>query len=128
VSSELQYIPAVAAEGEMAMGGHEPFDYYGTARGASATWENSITLASVRELVTLDNMIGADFLSPTPGLIVHGHRMPTSRPTAPARRGNGWAGRKKSPGSTSLHIDLYDTEPYVTQAVDALTGFLANHL
>ena len=40
------------------MGGHEPFDYYGTARGASATWENSITLASVRELVTLDNMIG----------------------------------------------------------------------
>ena len=27
-----------------------------------------------------------------------------------------------------LHIDLYDTEPYVTQAVEAVTAFLAGHL
>jgi len=43
-----------------------------TGRGASASWENSVTRASVRELLTVDNMSGADFLSPTPSLIVHG--------------------------------------------------------
>jgi fermentation-respiration switch protein FrsA (DUF1100 family) len=28
----------------------------------------------------------------------------------------------------TLHIDLYDAEPYVTQAVEAVTAFLAGHL
>jgi fermentation-respiration switch protein FrsA (DUF1100 family) len=27
-----------------------------------------------------------------------------------------------------LHIDLYDGEPYVTQAVDAVTAFLTEYL
>jgi fermentation-respiration switch protein FrsA (DUF1100 family) len=54
------------------MPGEEPFAYYGTGRGASACWENSVTRGSVRELLTVDNMSGADFLSPTPGWIVHG--------------------------------------------------------
>src|SRR5215469_6342574 len=69
---DVQYLPAVAAEGEAAMAGQEPFAYYGTSRGASTGWENSVTRASIRELLTVDNMIGADFLPPTPGLIVHG--------------------------------------------------------
>jgi len=127
--SELQYIPAVAAEGEAAMGGPEPFDYYGTARGASATWENSVTRASVRELVTVDNMIGADFLSPTPGLIVHGTQDAYCSPDG-AREAWERMGEPKEITwlDTSLHIDLYDAEPYVTQAVDAVTGFLAKHL
>ena len=28
----------------------------------------------------------------------------------------------------TLHVDLYDTEPYVTQAVEAVTAFLTEHL
>jgi len=28
----------------------------------------------------------------------------------------------------TLHIDLYDTEPYVSQAVEAVTAFLAEYL
>jgi hypothetical protein len=42
------------------MPGEEPFAYYGTGRGASACWENSVTRASVRELLTVDNMSGAE--------------------------------------------------------------------
>src|SRR5215470_4587319 len=64
----VDYMPAVAAEGEAAMPGLEPFAYYGTDRGSSAHWQNSVTRTSVRELLTLDTMIGADFLAPTPGL------------------------------------------------------------
>jgi Aldo/keto reductase family len=52
---EVLYVPAVAAGGEAAMPGEEPFACYGTGRGASAYWENSVTRASVRELLTVDH-------------------------------------------------------------------------
>ena len=126
---QVQYLPSVAAEGEAAMPGEEPFAYYGTNRGAAEYWENSVTRVSVRELLTADNMAGADFLSPTPGLIVHGvedaYCSPEGAREAYQRMGDPkrvvWLDAK-------LHIDLYDTEPYVTQAVEAVTAFLTEHL
>jgi len=126
---EVQYVPAVAAGGEAAMPGEEPFAYYGTSRGASAYWENSVTRASVRELLTVDNMSGADFLAPTPGLIVHGVQDAYCSPEG-AREAYERMGEPKRMVwlDARLHIDLYDTEPYVTQAVEAVTAFLAEHL
>jgi fermentation-respiration switch protein FrsA (DUF1100 family) len=126
---QVQYLPAVAAEGEAAMPGEEPFAYYGTSRGASACWENSVTRASVRELLTVDNMAGADFLSPTPGLIVHGVEDAYCSPEG-AREAYQRMGEPKRMVwlDAKLHIDLYDTEPYLTQAVEAATAFLAERL
>jgi hypothetical protein len=126
---EVQYIPAVAAEGEAAMPGDEPFAYYGTGRGASAYWENSVTRASVRELITVDNMAGADFLSPTPGLIVHGVEDAFCSPGG-AREAYERMGEPKRIVwlDAKLHIDLYDNQPFVTQAVEAVTAFLIEHL
>jgi fermentation-respiration switch protein FrsA (DUF1100 family) len=126
---EVQYIPAVAAEGEAAMPGEEPFAYYGTGRGASAHWENSVTRASVRELITVDNMAGADFLSPTPGLIVHGVEDAYCSPDG-AREAYERMGEPKRIVwlDATLHTDLYDNEPYVTQAVEAVTDFLTEYL
>ena len=126
---QVQYLPAVAAEGEAAMPGEEPFAYYGTSRGASAYWENSVTRASVRELLTVDNMAGADFLSPTPGLIVHGVEDAYCSPEG-AREAYQRIGEPKRMVwlDAKLHIDLYDTEPYLTQAVEAVTAFLAERL
>lgn len=126
---QVRYIPAVAAKGEAAMPGEEPFAYYGTSRGASAYWENSVTRTSVRELLTVDNMAGADFLSPTPGLIVHGTEDAYCSPEG-AREAYQRMGEPKRIVwlDTRLHIDLYDTEPYLTQAAEAVTAFLAEHL
>jgi len=126
---QVQYLPAVAAEGEAAMPGEEPFAYYGTSRGASAYWENSVTRASVRELLTVDNMAGADFLSPTPGLIVHGVEDAYCSPEG-AREAYQRIGEPKRMVwlDAKLHIDLYDTEPYLAQAVEAVTAFLAERL
>jgi len=125
----VQYVPAVAAEGEAAMPGEEPFAYYGTDRGSSVRWENSVTRASVRELLTVDNMIGADFLSPTPGLIVHGVEDAYCSPDG-AREAYERMGEPKRLVwlDAKLHIDLYDAEPYVTQAVEAVAAFLTEHL
>ncbi|MET7333001.1 alpha/beta hydrolase [Nonomuraea sp. NPDC005650] len=129
----VEYIPAVSAlppeEGEAAMPGDEPYAYYGTSRGASPHWSNSVTRASVRELVTMDNMMGADFLSPKPALIVHGvvDRFCSPEGAEEAFR------RLDQPKKlvwvdAKQHIDLYDREPYVTQAIDATTTFLTDHL
>ncbi|MFG6194855.1 alpha/beta hydrolase [Nonomuraea sp. JJY05] len=130
---DVEYIPAVSSspsgEGEAAMPGDEPYAYYGTSRGASPHWSNSVTRASVRELVTMDNMMGADFLSPKPALIVHGvvDRFCSPEGAEEAFR------RLDEPKQlvwvdAKQHIDLYDREPYVTQAVDATAAFLADHL
>jgi fermentation-respiration switch protein FrsA (DUF1100 family) len=127
--SEVQYVPAVAAEGEAAMPGEEPFAYYGTHRGSSAYWENSVTRTSIRELLTVDNMIGADFLSPTPGLIVHGIQDAYCSPEG-AREAHERMGQPKRIVwlDARQHIDLYDNEPYVSQAVEAVTAFFTEHL
>ena len=126
---DMQYIPAVAVEGDAAMPGEEPFAYYGTRRGSSAYWENSVTRASVRELLTVDNMIGADFLSPTPGLIVHGVQDAYCSPDG-AREAYQRMGEPKAIVwlDARQHIDLYDNEPYVSQAVEAVSAFFAEHL
>jgi hypothetical protein len=103
------------------MPGEEPFAYYGTGRGASACWQNSVTRASVRELLTVDNMCGADFLAPTPGLIVHGVQDACCSPEG-AREAYERMGEPKRMVwlDARLHIDLYDTEPHVAQAVEAV--------
>jgi fermentation-respiration switch protein FrsA (DUF1100 family) len=125
----VQYIPAVAADGAAAMPGEEPFAYYGTGRGASAHWQNSVTRASVRALITVDNMAGADFLSPTPGLIVHGVQDAYCSPDG-AREAYARMGEPKRIVwlDATRHTDLYDNEPYVTQAIEAVTAFFAEHL
>ncbi|ACZ84874.1 uncharacterized protein PA2218 [Streptosporangium roseum] len=126
---EVAYLPAVAAEGEAAMPGDEPFAYYGTERGASAHWRNEVTRASVRELITVDNMTGADFLSPKPGLIVHGVVDRFCSPEGAEEAYKRMDGPKKIVWlDARLHIDLYDTEPHVTQAVEATAAFFGEHL
>lgn len=129
LGGRVEYLPAVAEEGEAAMQGDEPFAYYGTSRGASAHWRNEVTRASIRELITVDNMTGADFLSPKPGLIVHGvvdrFCSPEGAEEAYKRMDEPkrlvWLDAKR-------HIDLYDAEPYVTRAAEATAAFLDEHL
>jgi uncharacterized protein len=126
---DVQYTPAVARDGEAAMPGSEPFAYYGTERGASAHWQNSVTRTSVRELLTVDNMIGADFLSPTPGIIVHGVQDAYCSPDGARDAYERIGGPKQIVWlDANLHIDLYDREPYVSQAVDAVSAFFGEHL
>jgi uncharacterized protein len=126
---EVRYVPAVALSGEAAMVGEEPFAYYGTERSASPSWVNEVTRSSIRELITVDNMMGADFLSPKPGLIVHGLVDRFCSPEGAEEAYKRMDGPKKLVWlDAKLHIDLYDTEPYVTQAVTETTRFLAEHL
>ncbi len=124
-----EYVPAVGGP-DAAMSGEEPFQYYGTARGEALGWVNEVTRASLRELITMDNMMGADFLSPKPApagprggrRLLRARGRPRRRtPGCPSRRN--WSGSTPNCTSTSD-----DTEPHVTQAVEAVAEFLSVHL
>ncbi len=126
---EVEYLPAVSLDGEAAMPGEEPYSYYGTSRGSSATWHNSVTRASVRELITVDNMIGADFLGPKPGLIVHGVQDAYCSPDGAREAHERLTGPKRIVWlDCGLHVDLYDNDRHVDAAVQATAEFLDEHL
>ncbi len=121
-----EYLPAVArGGGEAAMGGDEPYAYYGTSRSHSPHWRNEVTRGSLHSLMTFDALGAAELLAATPLLIVHGKTDAYCSPEL-AR-----ALYERKPGEKEIlwldagqHIDLYDQEPFVTQAAQAASVFL----
>lgn len=125
-TGEIEYIAAVSDDETPAlMAGAEPFAYYGTDRSASPGWVNRMTQASVYSLVTADLAVGADFISPTPWLMVHGRSDDFCTP-AGAEATFARAGEPKEALwlDTTNHIDLYDVPKYVEPAVEAATAWL----
>jgi fermentation-respiration switch protein FrsA (DUF1100 family) len=125
-----EYVPAVAPDGgEAAMGGDEPYAYYGTARSASPVWENRVTRGSLHSLMTFDALGAAPLLADTPLLIVHGKVDAYCSPELATAMHAEAAGEKELVWlDADEHIDLYDREPWVTRAVDAAAAFLHRHL
>jgi fermentation-respiration switch protein FrsA (DUF1100 family) len=123
------FLPAVATAGDAAMPGAEPYAYYGTDRSAAPGWRNELTRGSLHALMTFDALGAADLLAATPLLVVHGTRDDYCAPElarelyerAPGVKEIRWL-------DTGTHIDLYDQEPYVTQAATAAADFLLRHL
>jgi fermentation-respiration switch protein FrsA (DUF1100 family) len=130
-TGEIEYLPAVDGDGgEAAMPGREPWDYYGTERSAAPGWTNRVTRLSIRELLTFDAAIGADFLAGTPALFIHGRRDGFCSPEA----AEGIYRRALSDDKdfcwldTTNHIDLYDNPAYVGPAAARLSGWLTERL
>jgi hypothetical protein len=126
----ISYLAAVAdGGGEALMAGQEPFDYYGTERSASPGWVNQLTALTVRALITTDLAGGADFISPTPFLVVHGRTDAFCSPEG-AQSVFDRAGDPKELLwlDTTNHIDLYDVPKYVDPAVDASAQWFRSHL
>src|SRR5215472_18486713 len=130
-TGEVEYLPAVDGDGgEAAMPGREPWDYYGTERSAAPGWTNRVTRLSIRELLTFDAAIGADFLAGTPALFIHGRRDGFCSPEAAEgvyRRAQA-ADKDFLWLDTTNHIDLYDNPAYVDPASARLSGWLTERL
>ncbi|HET9516696.1 MAG TPA: alpha/beta hydrolase [Actinoplanes sp.] len=123
-------LPAVAADGgQAAMGGDEPYAYYGTERSAAAHWENRVTYGSLHSLMTFDALGSAPLLGATPLLVVHGRTDAYCAPElAEALYADATGPKEFRWLDAGQHIDLYDVEPYVTQASEAAATFLHHHL
>ncbi len=129
LASGADVMPAVSPDGPAAMPGPEPYEYYGTSRGAAPTWRNEVTTASIHTLLTLDAAIGADFVSPTPARIIHGTRDDYCSPEG----AQGIFDRLGEPSDlvwidTTNHIDLYDQPRHVEPAVESAAEWLGKHL
>lgn len=128
-SGDIDYLPAVDKDsGPSAMPGREPWDYYGTTRSSSIGWINRVTTLSIRELITFDAAIGADFLADTPALFVHGHTDDFCSPKAAEHTYERARTHDKKMVwlDTDNHIDLYDKpafiEPAIAELVDWFTA------
>lgn len=131
VTGRVDYLPAVSSDddGEAAMPGQEPFEYYGTARSASPGWVNRVSRLSIRELLSFDAAIGADFLGPTPALIVHGRRDEFCSPAQAQATYDRLTGPKELMWlETTNHIDLYDQPAFVDPAVERIGRWMSAHL
>ncbi|HZM76453.1 MAG TPA: alpha/beta hydrolase [Candidatus Limnocylindrales bacterium] len=121
-----EQLPAVAPDGGLAaMGGDEPFEYYGTSRSSAEHWENRVTYGSLHSLMTFDALGAAPLLGDTPLLVVHGRTDAYCSPELASALYHDASGPKEMVWlDAKRHIDFYDVEPYVTQAADAAASFL----
>ncbi|GAA0509651.1 hypothetical protein Ade02nite_63280 [Paractinoplanes deccanensis] len=113
-----EFLPAVAPSGDAAMPGDEPWSYYSQH---PLNWTNRVTRGSLHSLMTLDVLSVRPLLPPS--LIIHGREDAYCSPelaTAMAADKTVWL-------DTERHVDLYEAEPYVTQAVDETATFLRAH-
>jgi len=125
-----EVLPAVAPDGgDAVMGGDEPFEYYGTDRSAGGRWENRLTVGSLHSLMTFDALGAAELLGATPLLVVHGRQDDYCSPELAQLLHDRATGPKELVWSgAARHIDLYDIDPYVAEAVDATVAHLSAHL
>jgi fermentation-respiration switch protein FrsA (DUF1100 family) len=124
------HVPAVATGGgQAAMAGDEPWEYYGTPRSAGGAWENRVTRGSLHSLMTFDALGAVDLLGETPLLIVHGRADAYCSPELAEQVYQRATGPKQIVWlDAERHIDLYDTEPFVGQAVAAVVEHLNRYL
>jgi fermentation-respiration switch protein FrsA (DUF1100 family) len=104
----------------------EAYDYYTSRQPELAPrWQNRMTRESMENLLAFDAVPYAALVAPTPLLVVHG----TVDPATPPRYAQEVYDTAVKPKSlvwveTTNHVQIYDVEPYVGQAVSALTGWL----
>jgi hypothetical protein len=129
-SGDVDYIAAVdGGGGEAAMGGDEPFAYYGTERSASPGWVNRVTRLSIRELLTLDAVSAGPLIAPRPTLMIHGRSDAYCTPEGAQAMFDRIGGPKRLVWlDTTNHIDLYDNPVFVEPAIDLLAAFFSEQL
>lgn len=134
-TGELEYMPVVTPNGQDAylagIDPHptEPFDYYGTERGASRYFENRITRISMYSMLNFDFISPAEWMGSRAGLVIVG----SDDVYIPAAGTAGVLDRLTGPKDLftvegANHIAFYDQEPFVSTAVDAALGWFGEHL
>ena len=134
-TGDVQYVPTIArglsAEVPVAaMPNDEAYSYYDrTHRDHAPTWSEKMTAASFGPYFIYNAVAHAPLVAPTPLLIVHGTRDLFLLPEYAQAAYDAALGPKQLVWiETHNHIELYDQDPYVSQAVAALVEFLNRHL
>jgi uncharacterized protein len=104
----------------------EAYSYYErTSREQAPTWSWQTTAASLEPYLTFNAISQAPLVAPTPLLIVHGTTDAALLPEL-AQAAYDAAGEPKQLVwiESHNHIELYDQDPYVSEAVGHVLGWL----
>jgi fermentation-respiration switch protein FrsA (DUF1100 family) len=120
-TGEVQYIPAIARDlsgGLAFMPNPEAFSYYSrTSRSDAPTWENRVAAKSLQAYFAYSAVADASLVAPTPLLVVHGTVDLFLWPEFAQRVYDAASGDKELAWlETHNHIELYDQDPFVSQA------------
>jgi uncharacterized protein len=134
-SGEVQYVPSIAktlsAEVPIAaMPNEEAYSYYDrTSKADAPSWSRTLTAASFGPYFIYNAVSHAALVAPTPLLIVHGTQDLFLLPEyAQATYAASLGPKQLSWISTHNHIELYDQDPYVSQAAAVVIDWLGRCL
>ncbi len=135
-TGEVQYVPAIAAAGlsdavpVAVMPNPEAASYYErTSQDHAPNWSDQMTATGLESYLSYNGLSDAKLLAPTPLLIVHGTQDFALLPEfARAAYDNAIGPKQLTWIETHNHVELYDQDPYVTQAVKAVITFLQARL
>jgi uncharacterized protein len=135
-TGEVQYVPAVQAEGltdaspVAVMPNPEAASYYQrTSKDHAPNWSDRMTVTGLEAYLAYNGLSAAKLLAPTPLLIVHGTRDFALLPEfAQAAYDTAIGPKQLTWIETHNHIEVYDQDPYVSQAVETVVTFLNAHL
>jgi uncharacterized protein len=134
-TGEVVYMPTIAHGLSndtpfAAMPNHEAYSYYDrTAKDHAPNWSYQMTVASLEPYFSYNALAHVSLIAPAPLLLVHGTRDLFLLPEYAQAAYDAAIGPKQLVWiSTHNHIELYDQNPYVSQAVEALIPWLDRHL
>jgi fermentation-respiration switch protein FrsA (DUF1100 family) len=104
----------------------EAYSYYArTSQDHAPTWSWRTTAASLEPFLTFNAISQAPFVAPTPLLIVHGTTDAVLLPEKAQAAYDAATGPKDLVWiETHNHIELYDQDPYVSEVVGHVLGWL----
>ena len=134
-TGEVQYIPTIAQglSEEVpvaAMPNPEAHSYYDrTSKADAPSWSPTMTAASLEPFLSYSAIPHAPLVAPTPLLIVHGTTDFVLVPEYAQEIYAAAIGPKELIWiETHNHIELYDQDPYVSEAAGVVLGWLGRYL
>lgn len=134
-TGEVQYIPTIAqslsADVPVApMPNPEAYSYYDrTSKADAPNWSNKMTAASLQPYFIYNSIVRAPLVAPIPLLIVHGTKDTSLLPGYAQQAYEAALGPKELIWiETHNHIELYDQDPYVSEACRQVLSWLAKHV
>ena len=134
-TGETAYVPTIARgptpeHPVVVMPNEEAFSYYDRTHKADAPrWSGRMTAASLEPYWLYNAVAHAPLVAPTPLLVVHGTRDPFLLPEYAQAVYEAAQGVKQLTWlETHNHIELYDQDPYVSEAAGVVRRFLDAHV
>jgi uncharacterized protein len=134
-SGQIEYIPTIAQQLSdevpvAAMPNPEAYSYYDrTSKSDAPNWSPRMTAASLEPYFIYNAIVHAPLVAPTPLLIIHGTKDLALLPEYAQQAYDAAIGPKELVWiETHNHIELYDQEPYVSEACERVVEWLGRYL